>query len=202
MIMPENIVDQNLDELFVKLFEKKLRAAELSGFALNLGCAKGGLGAAFSRRYPNCLVHGVDGDAETLHYQGSLVNAGSDLETQVRMLHGLLPQAAITPNKYDVVISKGLLGKMRDPMTLWRGAMGAGAAGAMVMVMDYLKAKSPEESAKLAALLDKDAPESLRLEFESGVEPEAVVAQLAEAGCPLRVELMDACLVVAYGRLT
>ena len=201
MSKPENIVAEDLDERFVRLFEEKLRAAELTGFALDLGCGKGGLGAAFSRRYPNCLVHGVDGDAETLHYQGRLVNAGSDLETQVRMLHGLLPQAALTPNKYDAIISKGLLGKLHDPTTLWRSAMSAGASGALVMVMDYLRAESPEAAAKLAALLDKDAPESLRREFEAGVEPEAVAAQLAETGCPLAVEVVAGCLVLACGRL-
>lgn len=201
MIKLENIVEENLNERFVKLFEEKLQVTELSGFAMDIGCGKGDLGAAFSRRYPNCLVHGVDGEVEMLHYHGQLVNDGSDLETQVRMLHGLLPQAALTPHKYDAVISKGLLRKLRDPMTLWRTALGSGASGALVMVMDYLKAKSPEEAASLASRLDKDAPESFRREFLAGVDPEAVSAQLAEAGCPLRVEVVDACLVVAHGRL-
>ena len=79
--------------------------------------------------------------------------------------------------------------------------MSSGASGAMVMVMDYLRAKSPEEAAELAALLDKDAPEGLRRDFLAGVDPEAVAAQLAEVSCPLRVELVDGCLVLAYGRL-
>lgn len=180
------------NETFVELLGSCFPHWPGTGAVLDLGCGPGDIALRIAARYPDCVVHGLDGSAAMLTF-AEQARAGSGAEARVRFIQGLMPGASLPRAHYDAVVSNSLLHHLHDPGVLWTSIRALAAPGAPILVMDLMR---PQSTARAAALVDAYAegePEILRADFYNSLlaafELQEVREQLAAAGLDtLRVE--------------
>ena len=190
---------------FVTLFQERFRGEKIDGYVVDLGCGPADVTIRFSRAYPDCIMHGVDG-AENMLKHGRKDIADLGLESRIALHYGRLPQDNLPRASYYVIISNSLLHHLPDPMVLWDCIKSYGSPGAIVYVMDLFRPPSQHEASRLVdqyagnepAILQEDFYHSLCASFRL----EEVQRQLEEAGLGhLSTETASDRHLVAYGRL-
>ena len=171
---------------FVATFNELFREPALDGYILDLGCGPGDITFRFARAFPGANVHGVDGSEAMLQCGREVLAEDAALEGRVKLIHGLLPGAALPRPAYDAVISNSLLHHLRDPGVLWNAISDLTGPGAPVFVMDLKRPGSVEKAQSLVAEYSGDEPEVLRQDFYNSLlaafTPTEIEEQLEKFG--------------------
>jgi len=190
---------------FVELFAERCTDWPGSGAILDLGCGPGDIVLRLAERFPDCIVHGIDGSAAMLEF-AERARAGHPAADRVQFVHGLLPGASLPRPRYDAVASNSLLHHLHQPRVLWQSIRELAAPGAPVLVMDLMRPQSPERAQELVDRYADGEPEVLRTDFYNSLlaafEPDEVRAQLESAGLAgFRVEPVSDRHLAAWGRI-
>ena len=169
----------------LELFAEKFPRLPPRGYALELGCGPGDVVLRFARAYEGWQVHGVDGAPAMLEAAAICHRRHPGLRHRVRLIRGLLPEAALPRHRYDVVFSNSLLHHLDDPRVLWHSVRRWAAPGAPVFIVDL---RRPDSAADARALTDRYAagePAVLRNDFYHSLlaafTPDEIRGQLRDA---------------------
>lgn len=193
-------------ERFVDLFVEKMGAQTNWGSrVLDLGCGPADVSLRFVRRFPQCLLTGVDGSAAMLDLGRQAVERAG-LGQRVRLLQRYLPQEPLGAEGFDLLISNSLLHHLQNPAVLWQSIRRYGRSGAGVFVMDLARPDSEQALQGLVARYAAGEPAVLQRDFTASLyaayRPEEVRMQLSEAGLDhLAVENASDRHLIVFGRL-
>jgi SAM-dependent methyltransferase len=190
---------------FVELFAERCAGWPESGAILDLGCGPGDIVLRLADKFPDCVVHGVDGSAAMLEF-AERARAGHPAADRVQFVHGFLPGAGLPRARYDAVTSNSLLHHLHQPRVLWQSIRDLAAPGAPVLVMDLMRPHSAEQAQELVDRYADGEPAVLRTDFYNSLlaafEPDEVRAQLESAGLTgFRVEPVSDRHLAAWGRI-
>jgi cyclopropane fatty-acyl-phospholipid synthase-like methyltransferase len=192
-------------EGFVDAFAERFADEPLKGAVLDLGCGPADVTIRFARRYPDAVVHGVDGADAMLRYGRELVDKAG-LGARVELIKAYLPDDGPPRERYDAVISNSLLHHLADATVLWSSVARWADEGAPVFVMDLMRPASREEARRFVDTYADGEPEVLRHDFFHSLcaaySLDEVTAQLQAAGLAdaLRVEAISDRHLVIWGR--
>jgi len=172
------------NDLFLRLFDR-LHPAPFLGKAIDLGCGPAAIPLQFARRHAKARIEALDGAPAMLALaQEAIAAAGLEGRITTRCRH--LPDAELPPRSFGAVLSNSLLHHLRDPLDLWRTIRHCAAPGAVVVVMDLLRPRTPEAVEKLVTQYAADAPEVLQRDFRASLhaayKPWEVQEQLQQTG--------------------
>jgi 2-polyprenyl-3-methyl-5-hydroxy-6-metoxy-1,4-benzoquinol methylase len=109
-----------------------------------------------------------------------------ELQDRVSFVCGILPDATLSAERFDVLISNSLLHHLHDPAVLWGTIVSHAAPGASVLVMDLYRPVSRDHAASLVDEYAGDEPEVLKTDFYNSLlaafSPEEVRVQLDDSG--------------------
>lgn len=190
-----------LETFFLERFRQVFGTEQVTGFVLEIE-GDPAIAKRFSKEYPSCVVHALSDEREDLFYGGQAITDPRDLENQVSVLHGLMPQAALVQRKYDLVVSFGGLGRFACPDTFLKAIAGAASDNAKFFLLDF-----PLAEAETAQKMAKRWPDA------AGVSPEIFAAGIQSAMVKdvfsrfpifvdLSVEALDNGLICAHGRVS
>jgi len=190
---------------FLELFLERFPDWTARGAVLDLGCGPGDISLRLADRFPDCEIHGVDGSAAMLKF-AEQARRGHPARQRVRFIEGLLPGAELPYDRYQAVVSNSLLHHLHQPAVLWQTISGLAAAGAPVLVMDLMRARSPEHAQALVDSYAEGEPDVLRQDFYHSLlaafEIGEVRAQLDAAGlADLRIEPVSDRHLAVWGRI-
>jgi len=190
-------------QYFVERFSEQF--PELSGefHALDLGCGTADVTLRFARRYPDCLIDGVDG-ARVMLQRGHQALHASGLAARVRLMEARLPNPELPARHYAAVLSNSLLHHLANPGDLWACIRQYAQPDAAIFVMDLLRPSTLDEAIRLVrryadgepAILQRDFLNSLRAAYTLT----EVADQLAEAGLDFPVEQVSDRHFIVAGR--
>lgn len=171
---------------FLALFEQHFPSFAGEGYILDLGCGPGDITLRFARRYPDAIIHGVDGAEAMLELARIAAGRQPDTQGRVEFLRGLLPEPHLPQTRYAAVVSNSLLHHLHQPAGLWECIREYAAPGAPILVMDLFRPNTPEEARALVNQYAANEPEVLRTDFFNSLlaafEPEEIREQLRDAG--------------------
>lgn len=190
--------------MFVDKFRAVFPDEVIEGHVLDLGCGAADITVRFARAFPKCRLDGVDGAKPMLRF-GQEAVAGEGLQDRIRLLHGHLLGAGLTPGRYDALICNSLLHHLNDPLVLWEAVRMYAREGAPVFIMDLARPQSSKEAAQLVEQYAASEPEILRRDFYNSLRaayrPDEVRRQVVDAGLAhFTVEMISDRHLVAYGR--
>lgn len=176
------------------------------GSIVDLGCGPGDIALRFARRWPECIVHGLDGSAAMLGFAAEQLRGEHELQPRVQFVLGRLPGVQMPLARYDGVVSNSLLHHLPDHRVLWDSIRELGAAGARVLVMDLFRPATPAEAQAIVETYAGGEPEILKRDFFyslcAAFEPQEVEAQLEQCGLrSLAVEVVSDRHMLVSGRL-
>ena len=190
---------------FVSLFQEKFKGEKIDGYVVDLGCGPADVTIRFSRAYPDCIIHGVDG-ADNMLKHGRKYIADLGLESRITLHCGRLPHDDLPRASYDVIISNSLLHHLPDYMVLWDCIRSYGSPGTMVYVMDLFRPPSQDVAKRLVEQYAGNEPAILKEDFFHSLcasfRLEEVQEQLEQADLGhLSTETISDRHWIAYGRL-
>ena len=157
------------------------------GLVLDLGCGPANITRRFAQRYPQAILHGVDGSAAMLKYGHlALERAGEGIISRVTLVQGFIPGVVLPAKEYDVIVSNSLLHHLTDPQALWTTIRQHSRVGTRVFVADLYRPANPEAAHQIMETYSGEAPEVLKRDFYNSLlaafTPAEVEAQLITAG--------------------
>ncbi len=190
---------------FVDLFAEYFGDFSGNGYLLDLGCGPGDICLRLARRYPQAIVHGLDGAPAMLAHARQALARLPDLQGRVEFLQGVLPEAVLPLGNYQAIVSNSLLHHLHDPLVLWHSVRHYAVPGAPVLAMDLLRPPSQQAARQIVDSYAAGEPPILRRDFFNSLlaafSLEEVRAQLLAAGLEdfTVVRVSDRHLAV-YGR--
>ena len=171
---------------FVELCAASISPAVVkAGPVLDLGCGPADVTVRVARRFPQAIVHGVDGSAAMLKYGHERV-AKEKLGARITLVQALLPRDRPPAARYPVIVSNSLLHHLHDPQALWSTVKRFGGPGARVFVMDLMRPDSAGDVDRLVETYSAGEPEVLRRDFHASLcaafTADEVRSQLRAAG--------------------
>ena len=190
---------------FMETFKRCFPGAEISGRVLDLGCRSALTGMAFAQAFPTCRIDGVDNRASLLG-RGRRRIAEASLQGRITLIEGRLPEARLSRERYQVVLSRHLLHRLEDGGTLWQTARRHGASGAMVMATDLRRPQTQAQAAEALSAIAGSATgalaNDLRERFAAAYEVSELETLLEQQGCgELQVRPLDEYQLVVWGVL-
>ncbi len=190
--------------LFVDLFKRTFPKFK-NGFIIDLGCGPGDITLRLARAFPECFVHGIDGSAAMLRHAAELLHQSQHLETRVRFVEAIIPEAAMPHTQYDAIVSNSLLHHLHKPEHFWQAVKEYGRKGAPVFVMDLFR---PENEAQARAILEHYAANEssiLKEDFYNSLvasfSEKEIKAQLKRAGLKLKTGIVSDRHIAVFGTL-
>lgn len=189
----------------VAIFQQLFPTWVLSGPVLDLGCGSGDVLLRFARAFPAGRFIGVDGSKPMVDLARRAIEAEPELRPRVQVLEGVLPECALPPEPWQLIMSHSLLHQLHEPMGLWHTVARLAAPGCAVFVADLRRPESTAEALRLVEQTSSQEPEILRRDFFNSLcaafEPDEVRAQLAAAGLSqLSVQLQEPFHLTVHGR--
>jgi SAM-dependent methyltransferase len=190
----------------VRIFQSLYPHIELEGAVLDLGCGSGDVLLRFARAFPAAEFFGLDGSQPMLDLARLAIGAEPLLRSRVQLLYGIIPEAPIPKQPWQLIMSHSLLHQLHRPQVLWQTIREHGPRGCAVFVADLRRPPSELEARRVVSVTSKDEPQILQRDFYNSLcaafEPDEVSAQLAEAGLPhLQVRLHDPFHLTVHGLL-
>jgi ubiquinone/menaquinone biosynthesis C-methylase UbiE len=178
---------------FIERLKAFVNTPDFSGIALDLGCGSGDIAVRFLNSFPSANVHGVDGSQAMLTYAKNSINP--ETLTKLTLIHGKLPDAALSKPYYDIIFSNSLLHHLPDPQILWQTVTKFSRSGTRIVVMDLLRPDSAAIANTMVEHYASNEPEILRRDFYYSLlaaftMPE-IKQQLATANLPFSAEQID-----------
>jgi ubiquinone/menaquinone biosynthesis C-methylase UbiE len=190
-------------EAFVSDFKRVFTSRDPGSYVLDLGCGPGDVSIRFARAFPECEVHGIDGSEAMLRFGVVLLDRAPGVRHRVRLICGMLPDAAPPRKSYDAVISNSLLHHLPEPRVLWQCVRRFAKSGAPVFVKDLMRPRSEREAREMTKQYVASEPEVLQQDFYNSLlasfEPDEIREQLAAAKLDFTVEQIGDRHVIAYG---
>jgi len=189
----------------VDIFRTLFPTLNLVGAVLDLGCGSGDVLFRFARAFPEASFTGLDGSEPMLALARGELEQEPGLRRRVTLVNGLIPDAALAPAAWQLIMSHSLLHQLHQPEVLWRMIRRLGQPGTAVFVADLRRPGSTAEAARLVETTSAGEPEVLRQDFYNSLcaafEPEEVRAQLDAAGLGLQVQPEAPAHLVIHGIL-
>ena len=171
---------------FISLLQTFLDHQAVAGYVLDLGCGPGDINFRLADRFPDCIIHGVDGSEAMLRYANRRLARSHPLHHRIRFIQGILPNAALPCDHYDAVVSNSLLHHLADPQVLWEAVQRWARPGAPVFIMDLFRPKSTVQAQQLVDTYAATEPEILRRDFYNSLLAaftiDEIKSQLATTG--------------------
>jgi ubiquinone/menaquinone biosynthesis C-methylase UbiE len=172
--------------LFEQCYRKFFPDFEPESTILDLGCGPAGIPIRLAQRFPECIIHGVDG-APVMLEQAQIAVTEKGLEQRIQLFCGTLPKRLNLPrSQYDVIISNSFLHHLAHPMVLWNEMLAYGDSNTAVLVIDLIRPDTEEKVSSIVAHYMADAPLLLQRDMECSLRAaftlEEVSSQLEEAG--------------------
>lgn len=176
------------------------------GALLDLGCGPGDIVLRLAARYPELVLHGLDGSGPMLEFGRARLRDMPAWRARVEFIEGILPGASLPRERYDVIVSNSLLHHLHEPQVLWDAIRSVGAPGAAVLVMDLYRPDSCRTANEIVEMYAGDEPELLKRDFYNSLcaafEPSEVREQLRDCGLPgLDVRTVSDRHLLVAGRL-
>jgi ubiquinone/menaquinone biosynthesis C-methylase UbiE len=190
---------------FIELLCEKIGADAGRGCVLDLGCGPGDVTIRFARKFPDVLMHGMDG-SEVMLELGREAVEHAGLASRVELFEGRFPGALLPRDRYDGVLSNSLLHHLQHPSVMWETVRRACDAGAWLFVMDLMRPRDKREAKRLVDLYAADEPEVLRRDFFNSLlaayREDEVARQLRTARLDyLSIEAVSDRHLIVWGRL-
>ena len=190
---------------FVQLFGERFPEF-VSGYVLDLGCGPGDITLRLARRYPQAVVHGLDGSPAMLAHAADALMAAPELYGRGEFIEDVLPSGRLPQQHYDAVLSNSLLHHLHDPAVLWQTVKDCGRPGAAGLIMDLYRPESEERAREIVETYSGGEPEVLKRDFYNSLlaafTVDEVREQLHEAFLDrLRVETVSDRHLLVWGRL-
>jgi SAM-dependent methyltransferase len=170
----------------VQIFKSLYPQLKLDAAALDLGCGSGDVLFRFARAYPAVRFYGLDGSQPMLDLAQQAIDQEVGLKSQVQLLFGIIPDAPIPTQPWQLIMSHSLLHQLHKPQVLWQTIKAHGRPGCAVFVADLRRPATQAEAGRLVSSTSKDEPQILQRDFYNSLcaafEPDEVRAQLAAAG--------------------
>ena len=176
---------------FIALFQETFGRSGIQGYVLDLGCGPGDISFRFARAYPECVVHGVDGSAAMLDCGKRLLGDAPALEGRVVFINGILPEAVLPRERYDVIISNSLLHHLKDPLVLWDAVKRYAAQGIPIFIMDLKRPATPEEARAIVETYSREEPEVLKKDFYHSLLASYTIEEIREQLIPAGLGHLD-----------
>lgn len=173
----------------------------VSGRVLDLGCGPADISVRFARRYPQARITAIDGAPAMLDLARERL-AAEALASRIELAEVYLPNAALTRQRFDAVISNSLLHHLAEAKALWDLIAGQ-ADGTLIYIVDLLRPQSDVELQALITthaanedpLLVSDFANSLRAAYL----PDEIRSQLNAARLELKVEVISDRHIAIWG---
>ncbi len=173
---------------FIQLFSQYFAGQDVNGFVLDLGCGSADISLRFARQFPETIIHGLDGAVEMLKRGEELIER-AQLADRVELYEGLVPDAELPLDHYDIIISNSLLHHLHHPENLWQIAKRYARTGTLFFIMDLMRPESTNEAEDLVILYTEGEPEILKRDFYNSLlaafSREEIKGQLREVGFDL-----------------
>ncbi len=150
---------------FITMFKQCFANKSIRGYALDLGCGPGDISMRFAKAFPDCIVHGVDGAEAMLKYGRAEIDKHDEIKGRVKLIHGLLPDAALPREKYDIIICNSLLHHFHEPNLFWKSVVKFAQPGAPIFIMDLRRPETVEIADNLVKTYTANEPEILKRDF-------------------------------------
>lgn len=189
---------------FVQLLGEHLVLPASPMLAMDLGCGPADISIRMAKRYPQLLIHGVDGSAAMLDWGHNLIRQQA-LEQRITLFHCTLPTDTLHDRQYELVFSNSLLHHLHDPRVLWQTVQQLTQSGSQVFIMDLMRPASREQAQALVVEHAGKEPEVLRRDFFNSLlaafTVEEVSTQLRLARLPLQVKAVSDRHLIVWGEL-
>jgi trans-aconitate methyltransferase len=191
--------------MFIEALCDRLPAANKARSVLDLGCGPADISIRFARRFPDAIVHAVDG-AATMLAEAARAIAGAGLEDRIMTFEQNLPQLQLPNAHYDLIICNSLLHHLHSPATLWECLISLCRQGTGIFIMDLMRPRSTKEARKYVKAYAADSPDILQRDFYHSLlaafTPAEVNDQLHEAGLGyLTVEILSDRHLCVFGEI-
>jgi SAM-dependent methyltransferase len=175
------------DRRFIVRFGELFPDYDGKGLVLDLGCGPANITLRFAQRYPDAVVHGVDGSSAMLKYgQLALSRANDGSDSRVKLIKGFIPGVELPTQYYDVIVSNSLLHHLPDPQALWTTIKEHSKPGTRVLVADLYRPATSENAYLIVETYSGGEPEVLKTDFFNSLlaafTPREVESHLAAAG--------------------
>lgn len=191
------------NQCFVDMFRKNFPEF-IEGHVLDIGCGPGDIPIRLVRALPHCLVTGVDGAAQMIHYaQQAVKEAGLEQAIDFQCVK---IQDLTVDSPADACISNSLVHHLPNPLQFWYGLKQWVKPGGNVLVMDLLRPECPDAAQETvdryaqneSPLLQRDFYNSLLAAFTD----DEIASQLAELNLSrLSIDIVDERHWVVSGRV-
>lgn len=170
----------------VEIFRSVFPRLQVTGPVLDLGCGSGDVLLRFARAFPQARFVGVDGSGPMLELAQRAVDAEPDLKQRVRLQYGIIPQAKLPGEPWQLVMSHSLLHQLHEPQVLWRTVAASAPSGCAVFIADLRRPANELDACRTVRATSKNEPEILQRDFFNSLcaafEPDEVREQLTAAG--------------------
>lgn len=193
------------DSQFIRQFSDSFADYDGSGLVLDLGCGPANITRRFAERYPQAILHGVDGSDAMLKY-GCKALEGEDesVTARISFILGFIPGVTLPAETYAVIISNSLLHHLRNPKSLWTTVKENAGVGTRVFIADLYRPANREAARQIVETYSADEPKVLKTDFYNSLlaafTPAEIEDQLAAAGLAhFTVQTIDDRHVVVSG---
>jgi trans-aconitate methyltransferase len=139
---------------------------DFAGSILDLGCGPGDLTIAVAQAYPRSALDGIDGSPAMLKYARQALDLEPlSCQQRVKFIQGIIPQAQLPRDRYDLIISNSLLHHLHQSDIFWLTIEKYQDENTAILVMDLLRPETPSEASKLVETYASDEPEILQIDF-------------------------------------
>jgi len=133
------------------------------GQIFDLGCGPGDIPIRMARALPMCRITGVDASAPMIRLaERAVAQAGLSSRISFRCQRF---QDLSGAGQADAAVSNSLLHHVPNPLQFWHKLRQLVKPGSPVLVMDLLRAESPEAAQAIVDQYAADEPEILRRDF-------------------------------------
>ena len=167
----------------------------------DLGCGPADIAIRIAGLYPGFRIDAVDGSPAMLACARTAVD-GAGFASRIRLIQAVLPDPALPPRHYDVVVSNSLLHHLHNPRILWQTIKSIAKPGACVFVADLRRPDSEHTAAQMVREYAANEPEILQRDFYNSLlaafTPQEVHDQMVSLNVEFKTEeLGDHHLVIS-----
>ncbi len=175
-----------------------------SGRVLDLGCGTCDVIIRFAHSFPETQIIGIDG-AQAMLDLGLCDLQTKGITHQITLKKCRLPDADLSEQQFDAVISNSLLHHVPDPIVLWDTIRHCAKLRAPIFIMDLLRPENKGKAGKLVQKYATDALPILQKDFYNSLvaayNVEEIRQQLTTAGLGyLTVEIVSDRHVLVWGK--
>lgn len=158
--------------LFIDLFDKLISNNEMNLNILDIGCGPAEISIKLAKKYPNMLVHAIDGSKGMIKFAKNNILANS-LSHRIFLNHLFISDCLEYKQNFDLIISNFTLHHFHEPKTFWNFIKRISNHDTKILIMDLIRPNSQTDfnsimlncPEKIPAVLKEDLHNSLLASF-------------------------------------